>query len=88
MEERLNAAKEVCERENVNYHQYIADPSTSKILRNLQVREYPTVIFLNREGKVIDIVQGMNGKELCVYLDTLVDEYMIEKRKTEREEEK
>ena len=46
------------------------------------------MIFLNREGKVIDIVQGMNGKELCVYLDTLVDEYMIEKRKTEREEEK
>ena len=30
VEERLNAAKEVCERENVNYHQYIADPSTSK----------------------------------------------------------
>ena len=88
VEERLNAAKEVCERENVNYHQYIADPSTSKILRNLQVREYPTVIFLNREGKIVDIVQGMNGKELCVYLDTLVDEYMKEKRKMEREEEK
>jgi len=85
---RLDAAKEICSRENVSFHQYIANPDTVRILHTLQIEDYPTVIFLNREGKVVDIVQGMNGKELCVHLDTLVDDYMKEKRKAEREKEK
>lgn len=87
-QDRLDLAKEVCEREDVIYHQYIADPATEKILNNLQINEYPTVIFLNRGGNVVDIVQGMDGKGLCMHLDTLVEEYMKEKRKLEREKEK
>ncbi len=83
---RLALAKQVCERENVLYHQYIADKKTEEILKNLGVSEYPTVIFLDRQGKVLDIARDMDGKELCMHLDLLVEEYMKEKRKKEREE--
>ena len=85
MENRLKLAKDVCERESVNYHQYIADKSTEEILSKLEITEYPTVIFLNREGQVLDIVDGMDGKELCMHLDLLVEEYMREKRRQEWE---
>lgn len=82
---RLSVAKEAVEQEVPDYPQYIADAKTEKALKSLNVKDYPTVIFLNRQGRVVDIVTGLGGGELCVHLDSLVDEYMKEKRKAERE---
>ena len=83
--ERLSVAREAVEQEVPIFPQYIADVKTEKALKSLNVKEYPTVIFLNRQGRVLDMVTGQSGSELCETLDGLVDEYMKEKRKAERE---
>lgn len=84
--ERLSFAKEEVAQEAPKYPQYIADPAMERDLAALDVKDCPTVIFLNREGRVVDIVTGMDGRQLCVHLDELVDEYMKEKKKQERED--
>lgn len=85
-EERLSIAKEEVNQEKPDYPQYIADYSMEKNLSELGIAEYPAVIFLNRQGRIVDIVSGMDGKQLCVHLDELIAEYMKEKKKQEREE--
>ena len=84
--DRLDTAKDICSQEHVMFHQYIADPDTEQILQSMGVSSYPTVIILNRRGEVLNMITDMDGKELCMHLDTLVDEYMKEKRKLERQE--
>lgn len=73
---KLESAKEIASSGNVRYHQYIADRDTEKILESLGVSRYPTVIFINRRGEIMDIVSGMNGKELLVHMDGLVEKLM------------
>ena len=80
--ERVNAAKKVAE--NADYPQYVADSRTEKILAELTAENYPAVVFLNRQGEIMRVEYGKNGKELCDCLDELVDVTMKVKKQEEK----
>jgi hypothetical protein len=84
----VEKAAEIARGEDVLYHQYVADAATEKELEKLTSKVYPTVIYLNRQGEIIRIVSGRNGKELCDCLDELIDITMKEKKAKEKEERK
>ena len=81
-------AADIARGEDVLYHQYVADAKTERELEKLTSKVYPTVIYLNRQGEIIRIVSGKNGKELCDCLDELIDITMKAKKAKEKEERK
>ncbi len=84
----VEKAAKIAQDEDVLYHQYAADFQTEKVLEKLVSKKYPAVIFLNRNGEIVRIVSNKTGKELCDCLDELVDIYVKEKKRKEKEERK
>ena len=84
LEERVNAAKKVAEDADAMYPQYVADSRTEKICEELTGGNYPAVVFLNRQGEIMRVEYGKNGKELCDCLDELVDVTMKVKKQEEK----